>query len=203
MSVCRAIIPVKELARAKSRLREALGPEERISLSLEMLERVLDAVQIDGLAPLVISQDPQALALAEKSGAETLLDRWDGLNPSLEGAARWCRERGARSLLVLHADLPLVRREDIASIMDLGRAASVVVAPCRRHDGTNALFMRPPGIIPFAFGPGSFQTYLGLAHRQGVTVQVYRSPTIALDIDTEDDLRIWRSQVHFSEGVAR
>lgn len=196
---------MKDLERAKSRLGAALGLEERACLSLEMLERVLAAVvEVGGLAPLVVSRDPRALALAEKVGGEALLDRWEGLNPALEGASRWCQKRGAGCLLVLPADLPLLKGEDIAAMMDLRpHPPSVVVAPCRRQEGTNALLMRPPGLIPFAFGPGSFHAHLALAVQQGASVRVYRSPTIALDVDTEEDLGVFRSQALLPPGRAR
>lgn len=205
MSGCWGIIPVKALEGAKSRLGPALGPEERVSLSLEMLERVLAAVAaVAELAPLVVSRDPRALALARRAGGETLWDRWEGLNPSLEGAARWCLERGAGALLVLAADLPLLQGEDIAAMMDLGRhSSSVVVAPCRRQEGTNALLVRPPGLIPFAFGPGSFRAHLELASRPGVAVKVYHSPRVALDVDTPEDLEVFRSQAFLAPPLPK
>ncbi|HLB12410.1 MAG TPA: 2-phospho-L-lactate guanylyltransferase [Dehalococcoidia bacterium] len=197
MSGCWAIIPVKALDDAKSRLAEALAPRERVFLSLEMLERVLAAVmEAEELAPLVVSRDNRALELARASGVETLLDRRQGLNPSVEEAARWALGKGASGLLVVHADLPLLRRDDISAILKLGAGTpSVVLAPCRREEGTNALFMRPPGLIPFAFGPGSFKAHAALACRRGAFLRIYRSPRTALDVDTVGDLETFRAQV--------
>ncbi|MDO8691831.1 MAG: 2-phospho-L-lactate guanylyltransferase [Dehalococcoidia bacterium] len=203
MRDCWAIVPVKHLDTGKSRLSSSLGLADRVSLSLEMLGRVLDAAsEIRELNILVISPDDRALGLAAKAGANTLEDRWRGLNRSLKGAATWCAQRGARSLLVLHADLPLLRSDDIKALIGLGNPApSVVLAPSRREDGTNALFTNPPGIIPFAFGAGSFKTHLKLAAEQQIWTMVYRSPTVALDIDTEEDLEVFRSQVPAHTGA--
>jgi len=197
VSACWAVIPVKSLEIAKSRLAPGLSAGDRISLSLEMLERVLSAVAAeDRVSPLVISRDPRALDLAREKRTEVLEDRWEELNPSLEAASRWCRTRGASCILVLHADLPMVRAEDIAAMIDLGRSApSVVLAPCRRREGTNALFMQPAGLIPYAFGPGSFKAHQELASRQAASLQVYYSPSIALDIDTMDDLELFRAEL--------
>lgn len=202
MNLCWAIIPVKHLDSAKSRLGPAVSLSERVSLSLKMLGRVLAAVSdVEQVTALVVSRDSRALGLAVSSGVQTLEDRWNGLNPCLEGAAQWCAGKGARSLLVLHADLPLITPGDIRALLDMGLSTpSVVLAPCRRNEGTNALFMRPPGIIPFAFGPGSFTAHQKLAFQRLVAAAVYRSPTIALDLDTEEDLQIFRSEARL-QGV--
>ncbi|MDP2937080.1 MAG: 2-phospho-L-lactate guanylyltransferase [Dehalococcoidia bacterium] len=205
MNSCWAIIPVKDLDKSKSRLGPALGLEERVALSLEMLERVvLAASETEGISTLVVSRDQRALVLAQKKGVNTLHDRWQDLNASLEGAAIWCRGHGASSIMVLHADLPLIKPEDIAAMMQPGASSPcVVISPCRRQEGTNALFLRPPGIIPFNFGRGSFQAHLDLAAERGIAAHVHRSPTIATDIDTIEDLDLYRSQLALSVGSCR
>lgn len=205
MNSCWAIIPVKDLGNAKSRLGETLDAPERVALSLEMLERVvLAASETEGVSTLVVSRDRRALVLAQKKGVNTLHDRWQDLNASLEGAAIWCQGRGATSIMVLHADLPLIKTEDVAAMMQSGASGPcVVISPCRRQEGTNALFLRPPGIIPFIFGRGSFQAHLDLAAERGIAAHVLRSPTIALDIDTVEDLEVYRSQLTLSVGARR
>jgi 2-phospho-L-lactate guanylyltransferase (CobY/MobA/RfbA family) len=70
---------------------------------------------------------------------------------------------------------------------DEGRP-TVVVAPCRHGTGTNALLIYPPGLIPFAFGPDSFAAHCAAARAAGVEPIIYRSDTIALDLDTPEDL---------------
>jgi 2-phospho-L-lactate guanylyltransferase len=65
---------------------------------------------------------------------------------------------------------------------------TVVVAPCRHGTGTNALLIHPPGLIPFAFGPDSFAAHCAAVRAAGVEPVVYRSPTVALDLDTPEDL---------------
>lgn len=203
MSSCWALIPVKSLGEAKSRLSGSLTHQQRTDLCLEMLQRVLAAVAEAGdIMPVVVSEDRLVRSLAEATGVRTLADRWDGLNASLDGAARWCLEQGASSLLVVHADLPLLKGEDLQAMITLGQAKrSVVIAPCRRNEGTNAMLLRPLGIIPFAFGPGSFEAHAGLARERGLPVNVYRSPTVALDIDTDEDLGTFRSAELLCRGA--
>ena len=61
-----AIVPVKPLRRAKSRLGSVLGAEERLALSREMLNRVLEAlVRVAEIErTLLVSRDSEAMASA-------------------------------------------------------------------------------------------------------------------------------------------
>ncbi len=98
-----------------------------------------------------------------------------------------------RAVLILPADLPLIDGEDIAQILKLGEdEGSVVLATDRNNEGTNALFSRPPGLIPYAFGQDSFHRHLALAKEVGAEVKVYSSERIQLDIDVPDDLELLR-----------
>jgi 2-phospho-L-lactate guanylyltransferase (CobY/MobA/RfbA family) len=92
-------------------------------------------------------------------------------------------------VLVVPADLPLLQAEDVASIVTLGRyPRTVVLAPDRREEGTNLLFVRPPGLIPYAFGGPSFEEHQRLAREAGATLHIYRSERAGLDLDVADDL---------------
>jgi 2-phospho-L-lactate guanylyltransferase len=185
-----AIIPAKPLVRAKSRLAGVLSPSQRRALCLEMLGRVVKAVQATpGLRWLVISRERRALRLAREGGGWALLDRSQDLNASLAQAARWCADRGASALLVLPSDLPLIQGQDISAMLELAQEEGcLVVSPCSRQEGTNALLIRPPGALDFTFGPGSFQAHLRQAQQRGLAVHVFLSPRLALDIDTPEDL---------------
>ena len=50
------------------------------------------------------------------------------------------------------------------------------------------MLTRPPGLIPYAYGAGSFERHMKLAQEVGADVTVYRSERLALDIDTPADL---------------
>jgi len=83
-------------------------------------------------------------------------------------------------------DSPFPKREGGQGVR-LARP-TVVVAPCRHGTGTNALVIHPIGLIPFAFGPDSFAAHCAAARAAGVEPVIYRSATIALDLDTPEDL---------------
>jgi 2-phospho-L-lactate guanylyltransferase (CobY/MobA/RfbA family) len=64
----------------------------------------------------------------------------------------------------------------------------VVLSPDRQEDGTNAMLVVPPGLIPFAYGMESFRRHRQLAEEAGATVKIYHTESLALDIDTPEDL---------------
>ena len=71
-----AIVPVKPLLIGKSRLGSVLSGEERARLNRMLLERTLgvlkDTPSIDG--SLVVSRDPEVLAIAREFGSRTVLE---------------------------------------------------------------------------------------------------------------------------------
>ncbi len=187
------IVPMKSLRLAKQRLRPAVADDERLHLARSMLAHVLTAVSASGVADLavVISPDPEVLALARVQGFDALCERQPGYNEAVTQAARWAQERGAASILVLPADLPRLEPGDVRAMVVLAGTGSraVVIAPDAGETGTNALLLRPPFLLPFSFGPVSFARHCALARAAGVEPLVYRSPSLAHDIDLPDDLR--------------
>jgi 2-phospho-L-lactate guanylyltransferase len=190
-----AIIPVKPLNRAKSRLAPVLTPEQRQQLAENMFRHVLETVrgvpQIIGT--LVISRDSKALSIAREYDAKTVQETGTPeLNSALTRATQVVVSWGVESLLVLPADLPLVNVDDLTDMISMGRGTpSVVIATDQHQDGTNALFMRPPGIIPYAYGPGSYQRHSALARTAGVKVKTFFSEQMSLDIDVSGDLEMY------------
>jgi len=187
-----AIVPVKPLKRAKSRLARVLTPEQREYLATQLLLRtvrlLLPLSHIQGV--LVISRDTRALAMARDLGAQTVQESGTPqLNTALLRATQALRTWGGEAGLVVPADIPLLSGDDVGAVVDMGRYHnSVVVVPDRREQGTNLLFVRPPGLIPYAFGENSFNRHQYYARDAGATVLVYRSDGASLDIDTAADL---------------
>src|SRR5262245_49840974 len=151
-----AIIPVKPLRVAKSRLSEVLSPEDRQRFAESMLRHVLSVVsnvpQVSGT--LVISRDNKALSIAREYGAHTVQESGNPeLNVALMRATQVIASWRSSAVLVLPADLPLIAPEDVAGIIALGEhSPSIVIATDRNQDGTNALFLRPHGLIHYAYG---------------------------------------------------
>ena len=192
-----AIVPVRSLSGAKSRLGEPLDPEERAELILALLRRTVAAAlaarRLDGVA--VVSQDAELLTQARAMGAASLLQESDGLNEGLsETRDSACAE--ATALLVLPADLPAVSAESIERLVEAGEETArreparpvVVLVPDRHGTGTNALLVAPPNAIEFRFGEGSRAAHAAEAVAAGATYVELDGP-LAFDLDTPEDLR--------------
>jgi 2-phospho-L-lactate/phosphoenolpyruvate guanylyltransferase len=185
-----AIIPVKALPLAKSRLRALLSGPERQALVLAMLGDVLAATvaahSIDYVG--VISADPTVLALAAERGAEALPDHARDLNTALTQAAAHYAARGAAAVLALPADIPLVQPHEIDDLLATRTAARGMAIAPSRDGGTNALLAWPPLALPFLFGVGSQARHLAAAREHGRAVREFRAPGMELDVDRPDDL---------------
>ncbi len=182
-----AAVPVKPLAEAKTRL--GGSPEERATLVLRMLDRVLGALRAaPSVADVaVVSPDPAVLDHAARLGAFPILQRAGGLNDACRLGAEWARD--ADAILIVHGDLPALSPADVeamAAMVDTEPVA--VIAPDRRNEGTNALLLRPPGAIDFCFGPDSQRLHREAAARHDVAVRVHRARGTADDVDHPEDL---------------
>ncbi len=205
-----AIVPVKPFDQAKSRLSSVMTPGERAALAERLFRRMLGVLgSVSTLAGvLVVSRDETALAIGRALGTVALQERGlPELNAALGEAVQAAAGQGAQAILILPADLPLIRAQDVAQVVSfahapqqikqvrqIGTAAStaaartVLIAPDRAGEGTNGLLLVPPEVIPLAFGAGSFARHVQAAEAAGAVVHVYRSPYLALDVDTPSDL---------------
>ena len=185
-----AVVPVKDLRGTKSRLAPILDPSARAGLTVYMMGCVLRAIREAGVGEVcVVSPDRVVLEEAQRRGATPLVQESRGLNPALEEGRRRALKLGASTLLVLPADLPLLDAEDVRAVLEkVGEGQSVVISPDGARSGTNALLIQPPDVLPFAFGPDSFEAHLGAARRRELHVSVCERPHLAFDLDTAGDL---------------
>jgi 2-phospho-L-lactate guanylyltransferase len=155
------------------------------------LEVLTTTRQISGV--LVVSRDTKALAMAREYGVNTVQESGTPeLNVALLRTSEHVRRLGAEGVLVVPSDLPLYTSADIEQVLHLGRYhMTVVIAPDRTDNGTNALLVTPPGLIPYSFGPGSFRRHVELAEQAGASVKVLRSERLGLDLDTPADLELY------------
>lgn len=187
------IIPVKPLRLAKSRLAYVLTPEQRQRFAETMLRHVLSVTRAVPLVTgtLVISRDNRVLTIAREYGARTVQESGQPeLNVALMRATHIIRSWRSDAVFVLPADLPLIEPQDVEGII---RAAgyeekTLVLATDRNRDGTNALFMRPPGLIGYAYGPGSYQRHAVMAREAGASVVLFDSERLLHDIDLPEDI---------------
>jgi 2-phospho-L-lactate/phosphoenolpyruvate guanylyltransferase len=189
-----AIIAVRGLERAKSRLGGPLDAEERLDLVSRLLRRAIEAATSSpGIAgTIVVSTDPAALELAGDAGAIPVADFDRGLNAALELARAEALTRRAKAVIVLPADLPWLDRDTLDALLEAaGDAATadrfVALVPDRHGTGTNVLVVAPPDAIDFAFGPGSRAAHAAEAAAAGASYVELGGP-LQVDLDTPEDL---------------
>lgn len=185
-----AIIPVKNLSNAKSSLSKALDPEQRQRLALAMLADVINVARqsssVSGAA--VVSPDEKIIDFARENGATGVAEPGLGLNGALKMAIEHVVDLGAKSVLIIPGDLPLLKSADIENIATMATAQRDVVISPSKANGTNALLLRPPDVINLRFGGESFPLHIKEAVQAGVKPRIYRSQTVATDIDELEDL---------------
>ena len=193
-----ALIPVKELARGKRRLQSLLTSEERHLLSKTMLEDVLSVVATSPRfdRTFVITSDSAAAALGRQYGTGVIKEaRQVRQSQSVDAAAAICRQMGAKAMLTLPLDVPQVTPDDLIRIVEQGNVApGIVLVPSRDRLGTNAVLARPPDAIPFRFGYDSFRAHQREAEARDLACEVCELPSLALDIDEVEDLRLFLEQ---------
>lgn len=188
MSAC-AIVPQKPLRAAKSRLGGVLRPGTRNALSLTMLRTVCAAVRAaPGVEDVVImTPDPDVRAFAAAAGIRSVPDPCAEFNEALAGVIR-ALPASWREILIIAADLPLLRPADVAALLAAGTAGTAVLAPAKDRTGTNALLIPPGATVRPSFGPASLARHRGGIRGLGLRLAEVDRPGLAFDLDTPADL---------------
>lgn len=194
-----AIVPVKPLNRSKSRLASVLDGKQREALSKQMLEKTLNTLrQVEGIGGiLVISRDNAVLSMARRLDVQTVQESGaPELNDALERATQVVTTWEASGVLIVASDIPFMAAKDIEGMLALADQPRIVVIASDRHgEGTNALLLQPPGLIPYCYGEGSFRKHVAATRKINVPVRVYGSPTVALDVDVPADLKLYHEML--------
>jgi 2-phospho-L-lactate guanylyltransferase len=185
------LVPIKNLADAKQRLSSILSSEERFALAQSMCEDVLQTLARWQSRPpvAVVTSDSYARELAARFNFEVIADDSSGETNAIEMATAICCERGAKSTLVVPADIPLIDSVELQKIVDSAPPSGAVLAPDAAGRGTNAAWRSPGDLFPLRFGNDSFLPHLSAARAAGLPCVVLKLSGIALDIDRPEDLR--------------
>lgn len=192
-------MPVKPLRLGKSRLSSVLNDDDRAKLNRRLLLHTITILrQIREIHQvLVISRDPQALALARRQGVRTVQETTGSqLNRALARATMVAMRNRSQGVLIVPADIPSLTPQDIeAFIAKSIDPPVVVISPDRRLEGTNALLVSPPGLIQYDFGENSFARHCERARQAGARLEIVDLPNLAVDIDLPEDLNLMYHQI--------
>jgi len=200
LGLLHVVLPMRTVSGGKARLGEALDAEEREELVLGLLLHTLAMLARWSTCRRVhlVSPDPMLDAVVGLAGLDLVVHRQpgEGLNEGIVLGIEAALSEGADCLLVLPGDLPHVSVEALeelvmaadASLAAVSGGPIVAIVPSDARNGTNALLLRPPGIIGPAFGADSFEAHLRAAETAGVAVQVVSGSGLGFDLDTPEDL---------------
>jgi 2-phospho-L-lactate guanylyltransferase len=192
-----AIIPVKRFGHAKQRLLDAMDRPARAELVKAMLGDVLAAVarceRIERI--ILVSGEGRAERLALRMARsvatpiEVLRDPRDaGHSEAATLGIIRAISLGTECTVLLPGDCPLLDPAELDAALHAARPGRVAVVPDRHGTGTNSLIMAPPDAIGPAFGEGSCARHIDRARRAGHEAAVERLDSLALDLDTPEDL---------------
>jgi 2-phospho-L-lactate/phosphoenolpyruvate guanylyltransferase len=200
-----AILPIKTLDDAKTRLAVELDPRPRRALVEAMFSDVLVALRRAELVDqvLVVSHDHNAQRIAGGYGAMVADDEDRGHNDAaLRGIAR-AVELGYERVLLVPGDTPLLDPVELDELIARQiEPPFVLIVPDRHGTGTNALLLQPPDAMPPAFGPGSHDRHHRHATAAGIAAHTVQVRSLALDLDTPEDLQAVEATLGDSRGGA-
>jgi 2-phospho-L-lactate guanylyltransferase len=182
------VIPVKVLARAKSRLTGLAGPR-RSELALALAaDTVAAAVGCPEVAAVIVVSDDQAAA-AELAGLGALVvpdEPDDGLNPALvHGAAVASSLRPAAGTGALAADLPALRPAELGRALRAAARWPQAFVPDAAGSGTTLYTATPGARFQPRFGAQSRQRHLSAGVAE---LDLEGIAGLRRDVDTAADL---------------
>ena len=175
-----AIVPVKGLNGAKSRLAPALTPDERERLVRSMLDRVLGACEASTAITRTLLVTPEP-GLA-RDGIDLLFDAGTGHPDAI--ATALADPRASDGAIVVMADCPHVTAEALDALA--AAAMPLALAPSR-DGGVNAVALRDPKLFQPPFGVPAEIT-IQRARAAGIEPAILHDPSLALDVDRPEDL---------------
>jgi 2-phospho-L-lactate guanylyltransferase len=181
-----AVIPVKRLGAAKSRLRGAVDDTRHEDLALAMLRDTLSAVTacVAVAEVLVVTDDPAVTAAAGALGARTVPDVPGGLNAAL-GFGADVAAAPHRWRVALAGDLPALRPGELADALRAAGVGGRHFLPDAAGTGTVLLTAAPGVPLDPHFGVDSAD-----AHAASGAIELSGDlPGLRHDVDTPIGLR--------------
>jgi 2-phospho-L-lactate/phosphoenolpyruvate guanylyltransferase len=200
------VVPVKRFAVAKSRLAPGIEAERKPELIAAMVADVLEAIGAARMIErtIVVSQEPEAAALAAAAGAELVTDFEDSSHSAAALAGIAAAEAGgAACVALLPGDCPLLDPRELDKMLTGVPDPYVAVIPDRHGAGTNALVLAPPSAIEPSFGEGSRDRHVAAARAAGIAYGVEDLPSLGLDLDTPADIVALTMRVEQGGGAKR
>jgi 2-phospho-L-lactate guanylyltransferase len=182
------VVPVKQLAVAKSRLDRFAGAQREalaLAFACDTVRAALATPSVVGV--VVVTDDTTARDVLGALGATVVADRPDsGLNAALaHGAERAVQLWPGTGVAAVAADLPSLRPDELAAALRAVAPGTRAVVADAAGSGTTVLAAAPGADLSPRFGPGSLRAHTADGATE-VTGPGLR--TLRRDVDTDADL---------------
>jgi 2-phospho-L-lactate guanylyltransferase len=150
-----------------------------------------------------VTGDHGAQRIAGGYGAMVIDDEERGHIPAAKHGVQAAIEADAERILLVPGDCPLLDPNELDAL--IARPAprrSALIIPDRHGTGTNGLLLTPPASLTPSFGPGSAQRHAANAKADDLAHEIVEVPSLALDVDTPEDLVALRERLAVAHGGA-
>lgn len=200
------VLTMRGIHSSKRRLESAVDPARRAELNRWLLARTLGVVEqwLGGMNRCIfVTACAEALATAKAAGTFAIDEPGGALghNHAAGVGLAHASSAGARDVMMLPCDLPLLSASALDAFAGLRDEQTLVLAPDRHGTGTNALIVDAAAGLEFKFGDGSLGLYDGWARSTRRAVAICTRWELAFDLDTPADLNLLRASMMDANGA--
>lgn len=187
-----AVIPMKNLHFAKSRLSTILTLQQRKNLAFFLLNTTIKTLKESRLINeiIIVSSDKTIEKFSFENSLKFIKDSDSGVNNAVILADHYCINNDIDANIVIPHDLPFISAKEIDQICNMSKKypKCIIICPSKRFDGTNILFRKPPNVIKTFYDDNSYMNHLKEAQRLNIPIESLELDNLMFDIDTKEDL---------------
>jgi 2-phospho-L-lactate/phosphoenolpyruvate guanylyltransferase len=187
-----AVIPMKSLHSAKSRLSNILTAQQRKNLAMYLLDATIKELKKSNFISeiIIVSNDKALKQYSCINNLKFIKDSDEGVNQAVILADKYCINKGINANIVIPQDLPFISAKEIDKICTISNKyhKCIIICPSKRFDGTNVLFRKPPDVIKTHYDNNSYMNHLKEAYKFKIPVESLDIVKLRFDLDTKEDL---------------
>lgn len=187
-----AVIPMKSLHSAKSRLSNILTAQQRKNLAMYLLNTTIKELKESNFISeiVIVSSDEAVKNYSSLNNLTFVKDSDKGVNEAVILADKYCVDNGINANIVIPQDLPFISVKEIDEICTISNKyhKCIIICPSKRFDGTNILFRKPPGVIKTHYDNNSYMNHLKEASKFKIPIESLDIVKLRFDLDTKEDL---------------
>ena len=187
-----AVIPMKSLHSAKSRLSNILTAQQRKNLAMYLLDATIKEIKKSCIISeiIIVSNDKAVKNYSCLNNLIFIKDSEEGVNKAVILADNYCIDNGIDANIVIPHDLPFISAKEIDKICTMSNKyhKCIIICPSKRFDGTNILFRKPPDVIKTHYDDNSYMNHLKEAYKFKIPIESLDIVKLRFDLDTKEDL---------------